>query len=112
MKTTPRKPTSVGEILQEEFLSPLNLKITDLATILDVHRNTASAIVNNSTRITLEMAFKLAKAFSTTPEFWLNLQNNVDLWELNHNTTFQQSLAKVKVVSEWSDSTLGVPALG
>ena len=101
MQTTPRKPTAVGEILQEEFLLPLNLKISDLANILDVHRNTASAIVNNSTKITLEMAFKLAKAFGTTPEFWLNLQNAVDLWELNHNTQFQQSLAKVKIAKEW-----------
>ena len=45
-----RKPTSVGEILQEEFLEPLSLKISDLAQILDVHRNTASNIVNNSSR--------------------------------------------------------------
>lgn len=96
-----RKPTSVGEILQEEFLEPLQLKISDLAEILDVHRNTASNIVNNSSRITLEMAVKLAKAFDTSPEFWLNLQNNVDLWELNHNTRFQQSLAKVKVANHW-----------
>lgn len=96
-----RKPTPVGEILLEEFLEPLNLKIGDLAQILDVHRNTASSIVNNSSRITLEMAVKLAKAFGTTPEFWLNLQNNVDLWELNQNKRFQQTLANVKVASQW-----------
>lgn len=96
-----RKPTSVGEILQEEFLEPLNLKIGDLAEILDVHRNTASNIINNSSRISLEMAVKLAKAFGTSPEFWLNLQTNVDLWELNHNNRFQQSLAKVKVANDW-----------
>lgn len=101
MNNIQRKPTSVGEILQEEFLNELNLKIGDLAKILDVHRNTASAIVNNNSRITLEMAVKLAKAFNTSPEFWLNLQTNVDLWELNHNTNFQQSLAKVKVANEW-----------
>ncbi|OBW94735.1 XRE family transcriptional regulator [Gallibacterium salpingitidis] len=94
-----RKPTSVGEILQTEFLEPLNLKISDLATILDVHRNTASKLVNNNCRITLEMAMKLAKAFGTTPEFWLNLQNSVDLWELSQNTHFQQSLSKVKVAN-------------
>ena len=105
MSALQRKPTSVGEILQEEFLEPLNLKVGDLAEILDVHRNTASNIINNSSRITLEMAVKLAKAFSTTPEFWLNLQTNVDLWELNHNNHFQQSLAKVKVANEWQATT-------
>lgn len=99
MQTMQRKPTSVGEILFEEFLEPLNLKIGDLADILDVHRNTASGLVNNRTKITPEMAVKLAKAFGTTPEFWLNLQTNVDLWELNHNTRFQQSLSKVKVAN-------------
>lgn len=108
MLVTQRKPTSVGEILQEEFLEPLNLKVGDLAQILDVHRNTASNIINNSSRITLEMAVKLAKAFSTTPEFWLNLQTNVDLWELNHNNRFQQSLAKVQVANSWQGATFAM----
>lgn len=97
MQTMQRKPTSVGEILFEEFLEPLNLKIGDLADILDVHRNTASGLVNNRTKITPEMAVKLAKAFGTTPEFWLNLQTHNDLWDLNHNPRFQQSLNKVKI---------------
>ena len=103
MILTERKPTSVGEILQEEFLQPLALKVADLAEILDVHRNTASAIVNNHSRITLEMAMKLAKAFGTSSEFWLNLQNNLDLWELKQNQHFQQSLAKVKVANTWKN---------
>ncbi len=42
------------------------------------------------------MAVKLAKAFDTTPEFWLNLQTRIDLWDLEHNKRFQQSLANVK----------------
>ncbi|VGM96286.1 Uncharacterized HTH-type transcriptional regulator ybaQ [uncultured Avibacterium sp.] len=99
MFSTQRKPTSVGEILKEEFLQPLNLKVSDLAEILDVHRNTASSLVNNHSKVTLEMAVKLAKAFGTSPEFWINLQNNLDLWELNHNTRFQQSLDKVKIAN-------------
>lgn len=103
---TERKPTPVGEILQEEFLAPLNLKIGDLAEILGVHRNTASNIVNNSCRVSPEMAFKLAKAFDTSPEFWLNLQTASDLWELRHNNRFQQSLNSVKPVNHWQ----GMPA--
>ncbi len=106
MYVTQRKPTPVGEILQEEFLVPLNLKIGDLADMLDVHRNTVSAIVNNKSKISLEMAMKLAKVFDTTAEFWLNLQNNVDLWELNNNIKYQQSLEKVKTAKEWT----GLPA--
>lgn len=63
-----RKPTPVGEILQEEFLAPLELKVSDLAKMLDVHRNTVSAIINNHSRLTLEMAVKLAKVL---PKFKL-----------------------------------------
>ncbi|PVX40591.1 addiction module HigA family antidote [Pasteurella langaaensis DSM 22999] len=55
--------------------------------------------MNNSSPLTLEMAVKLSRAFSTTPEFWLNLQNRIDLWELNHNVRFQQSLAKIKIAN-------------
>ncbi|MCK3655868.1 transcriptional regulator [Pasteurellaceae bacterium Macca] len=101
MQNLQRKPTSVGEILQEEFLIPLNLKISDLAQILDVHRNTASSLVNNHSRVTLEMAVKLAKAFGTTAEFWLNLQHSVDLWALNNNAHYQESLARVKPARDW-----------
>ncbi|MBE2899217.1 HigA family addiction module antidote protein [Pasteurellaceae bacterium 20609_3] len=66
-----RKPATVGEVLQEEFLLPLDLKIGDLAEVLDVHRNTASSLVNDASRLSLEMAVKLAKAFGTSAEFWL-----------------------------------------
>lgn len=104
MNKLTRKPTPVGEILQEEFLVPLNLKIADLAEILDVHRNTASSIVNNKSKITLEMAVRLSKAFGTTPEFWLNLQTAVDIWELEHNSLFQCSLAKVKNALDFQHS--------
>ena len=95
-----RRPTPVGVILQEEFLIPLGIKVSDLATILDVHRNTASAIVNNNSRLTIEMALKLAKAFGTSVEFWLNLQTAVDLWEFENNPIFQRSLDAVKPVQQ------------
>lgn len=108
MNITERKPTPIGEILLEEFLEPLNLKVGDLAQILDVHRNTASSLINNNTRISLEMAVKLSKAFETTPEFWINLQNSIDLWELKHNKRFQQSLANVKHAGQWRTPTLAI----
>ena len=63
-----RKPTTPGEVLQYEYLEPLNLKINDLAEMLNVHRNTVSALVNNNRKLTADMAIKLAKAFNTTIE--------------------------------------------
>jgi addiction module HigA family antidote len=76
-----RKPTTVGDVLLYEYLEPLDLKINDLAEMLLVHRNTVSALVNNNRKLTIDMALRLSKAFDTTVKFWLNLQQNVEVWE-------------------------------
>ncbi|ELT4280519.1 HigA family addiction module antidote protein, partial [Escherichia coli] len=81
MKQATRKPTTVGDILLYEYLEPLELKINELAEILHVHRNTVSALVNNNRKLTMDMAYRLAKAFDTSVDFWINLQTAVDLWE-------------------------------
>lgn len=99
MSRAQRKPSTVGDILLEEYLIPLNLKIADLAVMLDVHRNTASAIVNNNAKLSLEMALKLARLFNTSPEFWLNLQMKLDLWEIGNNVRFQESLKKISPIA-------------
>ena len=95
-----RKPTTPGDVLQYEYLEPLNPKISDLAEMLNVHRNTISALVNNNRKLTADMAIKLAKAFDTTIEFWLNLQLNVDIWEAQSNARTQEELSRIKTVAE------------
>lgn len=45
---------------------------------------TASKIVNGRSPVTTEMAFRLARVFGTTPELWVNLQKNFDLWHMEH----------------------------
>ncbi len=81
MRVITRKPVHPGEILREDYLKPLSLTITELAKILRVSRKTLSKIINEKGSITPEMALKLSKAFNTTPELWLNLQRNYNLWE-------------------------------
>ena len=98
MLLTKRKPSTVGDILLEEYLIPLNLKIADLAAMLNVHRNTVSAIVNNNSKFSLDMAMRLAKALNTSVEFWLNLQMMTDIWFLENDSRFQASLADVKTL--------------
>ena len=98
MLLTKRKPSTVGDILLEEYLIPLNLKIADLAATLNVHRNTVSAIVNNNSKLSLDMAMRLAKALNTSVEFWLNLQMMTDIWFLENDSRFQASLADVKTL--------------
>lgn len=95
-----RKPTTPGDVLQYEYLEPLNMKISDLAEMLNVHRNTISALVNNNRKLTADMAIKLAKAFDTTIEFWLNLQLNVDIWEAQSNSRTQEELSRIKTVAD------------
>ena len=105
MKQASRKPTTVGDILQYEYLEPLDLKINDLAEILHVHRNTVSALVNNNRKLTTDMAFRLAKAFDTSVDFWRNLQAAVDLWEVENDMRAQEELNRIVSVKVKSTCT-------
>ncbi len=80
MKRMLRMPTSPGEILQEEFLKPLGLTQKRLADHLDCDFKVINRIVNGRSSVTVGMAVRLAAAFGTTPEFWLNAQQAIDLY--------------------------------
>ena len=77
-----RKPTSPGEILDEEFLRPLGITQRALAEHLNCDYKVINRIVNEKSQVTPEMAIRLAAALETTPDFWLNAQRAVDLWSL------------------------------
>lgn len=95
-----RKPTSPGDVLLYEYLEPLGLKINDLAEMLRIHRNSVSALVNNNRKLSVDMAVRLAKAFDTTAEFWLNLQQNVDIWEVQTNARTQEELSRIVTAAQ------------
>ena len=67
-------------------MEPLSLTVSNIAVTLGVSRKTLSKIVNERGNITPDMALRLSKAFNTTPELWLNLQRNYDLWEASHKS--------------------------
>ncbi|WP_026750933.1 HigA family addiction module antitoxin [Sediminibacterium sp. C3] len=73
-------PTHPGILLKEMYLTPLNITITELAVKFGVARKTISELVNGKVGVSAEMSLRLAKAFNTTPEFWLNMQRNYDLF--------------------------------
>ena len=77
---TKRKPRHPGGLIKRQYLDPLNMSIMELASILGVSPQTISEIVNERAEITPDIALRLANAFQTTPELWLNLQKNYDLW--------------------------------
>ena len=84
MRRMIRRPTHPGNIIKEDYLLPLSITIKDMADTLGVSRKTLSKIINEKGAITPDMALRLSRAFDTTPEFWLNLQKNYDLWQAEH----------------------------
>jgi addiction module HigA family antidote len=75
-----RKPTHPGEILEEDYIKPLKLNLDKLAERLNISRNTLFKIRTCKAKVTPSIALVLAQAFDTTPQLWLNLQANYDLW--------------------------------
>ncbi|MBM4275641.1 MAG: HigA family addiction module antidote protein [Deltaproteobacteria bacterium] len=76
-----RRPTPPGEILRHEFLEPLGLTQKELAAAMGITRVRLSEIIRGRRAITPDTAFRLARFFDTTPEFWLGLQTDVSLWD-------------------------------
>lgn len=75
-----RKPTPPGEILRVEFLIPLGLTQKQLADHIGCDFKVINRIVNEKAQVTPKLAIKLAAAFNTTPDFWLNAQKAVDIY--------------------------------
>ena len=80
-----RKPTTVGEMLQEEFLTPLGLTQKEFADHLDLDIKTINRLINGKTSLNPVLALKISSALGTTPEFWMGLKNANDLWELRNS---------------------------
>ncbi|MCY3878108.1 MAG: HigA family addiction module antitoxin [Rhodobacteraceae bacterium] len=74
-------PPHPGGIVKRQCLQPLGLTVTRAARGLGVTRQTLSELVNEHTGISVEMAFRLSKAFGSTPETWLGIQAAYDLWQ-------------------------------
>ena len=73
-------PPHPGEIIREFCLEALHINVTEAARALGVTRKTFSAILNGRAGISPEMALRLSKVFGRTPEGWLRLQLQYDLW--------------------------------
>jgi len=81
-----RRPVHPGEILKYEFLEPLHMTQQQLADYLGITRVRINEIISGKRSITPDTAFRMASFFNTTPDFWMNLQMNVDMWD-----TFQSN---------------------
>ena len=72
----------IGDILVEEFLEPLEITPYRLAKDLGVSTSSILDLVHNKRKISVEMYLRLSKYFGTTSKFWLNMQNELDLREM------------------------------
>ena len=72
-------PVHPGEVLREEFLTPMALSVYRLARALKVSRPRLNDLVLGRRSVTIDTALRLGRYFGTTPEFWLNLQTRYDL---------------------------------
>ena len=72
-------PVHPGEVLRDEFLTPLALSVYQLAQALKVSRPRLNDVVLGRRGVTVDTALRLGRYFGTTPEFWLNLQTRYDL---------------------------------
>ncbi|MFU0544046.1 HigA family addiction module antitoxin [Gardnerella vaginalis] len=75
-----------GEILREEFMEPLKISSYKLAHTISTSQTAIGEILNGKRAISVAMAYKLSKAFRTTPDFWLNLQRDYDILRFDESS--------------------------
>jgi addiction module HigA family antidote len=76
-----RRPTHPGEMLREDFLPDYGLTVSGLAESVGVSRQSINELLLERRSVSPEMALRLARFFGNSPEFWLNAQQSVDLWD-------------------------------
>ncbi|HEV7860009.1 MAG TPA: HigA family addiction module antitoxin [Pyrinomonadaceae bacterium] len=76
-----RRPTHPGEVLREDLLPATGLTQGEFASLLGVSRRTINEILQEKRPVTVDMAHRLARALGTSPDVWLGLQQDIDLWD-------------------------------
>ena len=79
------RPTHPGMMLREDFLPEYGLTVSGFAKSLRVSRQTVNELLRERRAVSPEMALRLSRLFGNSPEFWLNAQRAVDLWEAVRN---------------------------
>jgi antitoxin HigA-1 len=88
-----------GEILNEEFLKPLEISAYRLSKEIGIPQTRISEIIKGNRRVTADTALRLSKYFGTSPKFWLGLQDDFDIEEEQH-LIFEELKTIKKVKSE------------
>lgn len=86
----------VGDIIREEFLEPLNITPYKLSKDIGVSTSSVLDLLHNKRRVSAEMALRLSKYFGNSPQFWINLQNELDIREASKR--LEKDLKKIEKV--------------
>ncbi|MEX1187057.1 MAG: HigA family addiction module antitoxin [Gemmatimonadaceae bacterium] len=89
-----RRPTHPGEMLQEDFIPDYGLTVAGLAEAAGVSRQSINELLRGRRALSPEMALRLAHLFGNSPEFWLNAQRAVDLWDAAQ--AIKDDMARIK----------------
>ena len=95
---TMHNPPHPGEFITEVYLVPNNLSGRELAAKLDVSASTLNRILRGTNGISPEMALRLEKALGRSPESWLAMQDNYDLWQARQHITLEK-VRKVRLTT-------------
>jgi antitoxin HigA-1 len=96
MLTKKRKSASVGEILIEEFMQPMDLTQAALAEAMGVQRKHVNELCNDRRNVTAATALILARVLGNSPDFWLNVQRRSDLWEAMNSPKQRQRIERAR----------------
>ena len=88
-------PPHPGEFIAEVYLEPNHISGRELALAIDVAPSTLSRLLKGETSVTPVMALRLSKALGRSPESWLAMQSNYDLWHARRETRLGK-IAKLK----------------
>ncbi len=86
---TMHNPPHPGEFIRTVYLEPFSISSRFLATKLDVSPSTLNRVIKGASGISPEMALRLSKALGRSPESWLALQDNYDLWQARQRTNLE-----------------------
>ena len=92
------QPPHPGEFITEVYLKPNNLSGRQLASKLGVAASTLSRILSGASSLSPEMALRLSKALGRSPESWLALQYNYDLWQAKQRVNLS-NVAKIRLTA-------------
>lgn len=91
-----RKPSHPGALIRNVVLPETGLTVSELAKKCGVARNTISKVINERGDVTEDIAIRLSRVLGSTPRFWLSMQSNLNLWELEHkNKHVYQKMERV-----------------